>query len=389
MYNDPWTNLGQGAWDVAGQRGGTGQTRAGRRAGADPLPGAEELQEIGAGRVAPVYIVHGPDRYLREEMETALRGAVLAPGWESLNYQVLDGDAVSLDQMVEMAAAPPWGGGGRLLVVRGAPYFRDGASGRGRRRRGGAGDGAADGRTRGEAAFLGYLAAPSPTTCILFDADEEVDASHPLVQAVSACGKVVAARRPGRDGLTAWVAREAARLGKRVAPAVAARLVERCQEDRLLLCRELEKLACYAGERQEITFDDIRAVVGKSREESVFEMLDAVADRDAGRALALLDELLGRGEAPLGILALLARQVRLACHAAGLAEEGLGPDEIAVRLGQKPWVVRRLLRQGASLAESGFPAAFAALLEADLAIKNGSQQPELALAALCVQLSMA
>lgn len=394
---------GEGARAAKAARGSGGGGRSGageaRRGGQPSLPGEEELAAIGAGRVAPAYLVHGADRLLHEEIEAALRQAVLAPGWEDLNCQVWEGRQASLEQLVQSARVPPWGTGGRLLVVRGAAaLLGEEASGGGRRRhaqRVAAKEGDAVPVPSTSAApasaagpLLAYLAVPCPTTCLLFSSDEELDAQHPLVRAVAAAGRVVTARPLDRQALQAWVMRAAERLGKRMDPAAAACLVERCQEERVLLRSELEKLACYAGERVAITRDDVLAVVPKSREESIFEILDAVAERDAGRALLLLEEVLGRGEPPLGVLGLLARNVRLACHARDLAQAGRSADEVARLLGQRPWTVRRLLRQGGVIGEA-VPAAFAALLEADLAIKNGSQQPEVALAALCVKLSLA
>jgi DNA polymerase III delta subunit len=56
----------------------------------------------------------------------------------------------------------------------------------------------------------------------------------------------------------------------------------------------------------------VRAVVGEHRSHEVFELTRAVERRDAAAALSLLERLLGAGEEPLRLLAILAAQARRA-----------------------------------------------------------------------------
>ena len=66
---------------------------------------------------------------------------------------------------------------------------------------------------------------------------------------------------------------------------------------------ELEKLDLYLGQkRREATPADVRLLVPVSRQGVIFELGNAIAQRDLCHSLTLLDQLLKQGETPIGIL---------------------------------------------------------------------------------------
>jgi DNA polymerase-3 subunit delta len=73
--------------------------------------------------------------------------------------------------------------------------------------------------------------------------------------------------------------------------------------ERRLIENELEKIDLYLGAaRREVNAEDVRLLVPLSREGIVFELGNALAERDLNRALSLLDQLLFQGETAIGIL---------------------------------------------------------------------------------------
>jgi DNA polymerase-3 subunit delta len=72
--------------------------------------------------------------------------------------------------------------------------------------------------------------------------------------------------------------------------------------DSRLIVSELEKLDLYLGDRRTIEADDVRVLVPISRQGVIFELGNAVAERNIQRCLDLLDQLLRQGESAIGIL---------------------------------------------------------------------------------------
>lgn len=73
--------------------------------------------------------------------------------------------------------------------------------------------------------------------------------------------------------------------------------------ERRAIENELEKIDLYLGERKRnISADDVRLMVPLSKAGIVFELGNAIAERNLTRALGLLDQLLFQGETPIGMM---------------------------------------------------------------------------------------
>lgn len=89
---------------------------------------------------------------------------------------------------------------------------------------------------------------------------------------------------------------------------------------------ELQKLIFYSGERTTIDAKDIEAVVGKTREDSIFDLTTALAEKNAKAALTALKALLDQGTHHLMILTMISREIRLLLQATILIRSGKLPE---------------------------------------------------------------
>jgi DNA polymerase III subunit delta len=96
------------------------------------------------------------------------------------------------------------------------------------------------------------------------------------------------------------------------------------------IANELEKLFTYVGKRSEVTKEDVRAICSASRQAVIWELTDALGARRASQAIMAVENLLGAGDQPMGILMMLVAQFRLMLLAKDLMQRKL----IAVRDGQ-------------------------------------------------------
>ncbi len=318
--------------------------------------------------MAPVYLIHGPDTVRHEEVLGLLKKAVVPPGLEPLCYQEFSGDELRAAELVSAASTPSFGGGRRLVVVTGDLEFLE-----------------EDSELQ---TLLGFLQSPPDSACVVISTGETLQARHALIKAVGEAGRVIAAPLLNKGDLAVWAKEYAAGLGKRFDGAALTVLMERAEPDRVWLRTELDKLAAFTGDRKVITPQDVDAVTVKSRDESVFDLLDAVMNRNAGRSLLLLRQLLAQGEQPMGLLGLLARQVALVANASRLSGSGQSVDAIAAELKVKPFVVQKALKQSRLLDSEWVAQALESILQADLSIKKGAQPAALALELLVARMIM-
>lgn len=86
----------------------------------------------------------------------------------------------------------------------------------------------------------------------------------------------------------------------------------------------LQILIDYAGERREITAEDVQAVLTRTKKDPLFELTNAVTDRNWDQSLFFLDSLLAGEIHALQILAAIANQVRRLLLAKDFAESSWG-----------------------------------------------------------------
>ena len=72
----------------------------------------------------------------------------------------------------------------------------------------------------------------------------------------------------------------------------------------------LEKLISYVGDRKRITAEDVAFVLKRTKKDPIYELTNAIADRDIDKSLFFLNSLLAENFHPLQILASMTNQIR-------------------------------------------------------------------------------
>ncbi len=168
--------------------------------------------------------------------------------------------------------------------------------------------------------YMAALREGLPGGNILILTAEAADKRKKLYKCIAEVGVVLdltvdgssgrAAEKVRTEVLEGLVKKTMAELGKTIEPKALAVLLERVGFHPVAATLESEKLALFAGERQAITVADINEVVGRTREEAIFELNEAVANQDLGAALLIAGRLREGGTHPLAIIAALRNHLR-------------------------------------------------------------------------------
>jgi DNA polymerase-3 subunit delta len=130
------------------------------------------------------------------------------------------------------------------------------------------------------------------------------------------------------DRLPKWIAHHVqTTLGRSIAPAAATLLIEAVGSDLAQLAVELEKLASYCDD----TIDEraVTDVVGVRRGESLGDLLDAVAAKDAAKALELIPVVLQLPKtAAVSIVMALTTQTLALGYAEAACASGVSPRSL-------------------------------------------------------------
>lgn len=316
--------------------------------------------EIKSGEIASVYVFHGEEAYLQQKAVELLYAALLEPATASFNYDSFDGDTADLTAVVAAAETPPVFSRWRLVVVKNAPSIGEGTGGR-------RGEDAA-----GVNALARYVGNPYPTTCLVLVRPGQLDKRKKLAKALVQHARVIDFAPLSLDDVQRWLVKRAREAGKEFTGAAVRLLTASASAAGLAgLEQECAKLFCYVGERNSITEDDVRNLVTPSAEETVFAVVDAIAEKKAGKAVQGIRTLLQARESPFAVLALLARQLRMILAVDELARDGLAPAAIASRLRIPPFAVQKMLRQRKLLGVQPVMDALEGVLRIDADVKKG------------------
>lgn len=159
-----------------------------------------------------------------------------------------------------------------------------------------------------------------PTPSLLLLTAETVDKRQKLftyikkhgvaVDCTVATGASSSAQQEQKDVLREIMTATLGSFGKSIDPKGAELLFERVGFHPVAVAMESEKLAHYVGENRQITLDDIEMMVGRSREDALFELTDAFSKRQTGKTLAILNRMLEQGMHGLAILAAMRNFLR-------------------------------------------------------------------------------
>lgn len=295
----------------------------------------------------PVYLIYGSEELLLERAARRLRERLAAVADLDFNMETFDGGTSSADQIVNAANTMPFMSERRLVVVRDVDKM--------------------------DAAALESLAAyardPAPYTCLVLIATK-IAKNTKLYKAVAANGVAYEYTAPKRSEYAGEVVRLLRERGKHIAHGPAEALVDLVGRDLRRLDGEADKLAAYVGDAADVTLEDVKQVAAASGSASVFELTDAVGDRDAARSLAVLHRLIQGGESALGLHAMLARHVRALVGARALKARGMSPDSMAPEIGMAPWQARNVARQAGNYTPVQLSVALRGLAAAEEEMKT-------------------
>lgn len=160
-------------------------------------------------------------------------------------------------------------------------------------------------------------------------------------------------------------------------------LLDRVGQDLRRLVGEIDKLEAFAaGRKAALTAEDVAAVSGRGLTAPLYKVSDAFSARRLDTVLALMEDALEDGLAPLLILATLHRAVRQVRGAKALQEARTSQDEIVRRLGLLPFKVRDVLEAARRWSDPELASALRALDVADRRIKLGAEPRSALLAAV-------
>jgi len=156
-------------------------------------------------------------------------------------------------------------------------------------------------------------------------------------------GTVHAYEAPRKRELPGWLVAAARERGIGLAPQAARLLVSRLGESTGRLATELDRLALWAGEGEQIGVEQVEELTVDTSERAGWTLGDAIVARDIEGSVSAADALLAQGEAVTPMIYGMASRLRSAHQAATALQSGRSPREVEAELPMAPYPSKMLV----------------------------------------------
>ena len=293
--------------------------------------------------VKKAYLVSGDDFYLFEKAISMIRSA-LKINFGEMNISYFDDDNFVPIKVVEACDMLPIGDESRLVVIKNVSKVTE----------------------NDKKVLEKYLESPNPSsTLVILDFYGKFESIKRNIDFVDA-------KRMDKMMISRIVFSELERRGKQISPEALDALIEACNSYLTKIMNELDKLCYYTMQGELITKKVIDNLVTKDIEYTVFELTDALSQRNADKSIALLN-LMSKEQ---GTLSLISNHFRRLFY---ISVSDMSNAELATYLGVKEYAILKARKQVNNFSKAQLKKIVNLTEEVDFFTKSGKMQAENAL----------
>ena len=321
-------------------------------------------QDIKSGTFCNSYLLYGEEAYLRKQYRDNLKKALISEV-DTMNCSIFSGKEINVNEVIDLAGTMPFFAEHRVIIVENSGLFKAAANDR-----------------------LIELLKAMPQTSYLIFVEEEVDKRGKLYKAVTAKGYAALCEMQDEATLKKWIMGLLKKENKMITADALNLLLDKTGTNMENIKREVEKLVCYKYFDEGITAEDVEELCTVQIQNRIFDMVEAVAAKNQKTALALYYDLLALKEAPMKILALIARQFHMLLQVREMKQKGYPENEIAQKTGLNPYYLKKKdIPQAAQFPLSKLEAALRACVDAEERVKTGKMPDTMSVELIIVGLS--
>lgn len=328
------------------------------------LSRAELERSLNEGKIQPLYLLSGPERYLRDAAARAITNAALANTllreFNEVSFSLLSDDVRAA---IAAAEQLPMMSDRRVVRIRDFSRLLEAQ----------------------EDVLIAYVVNPVPSTAVIFIADELDKRKKATKTLLDRCTVVDFSPLKDAEAKT-WVMTRLKELKTEADDQVINEIVRLVGTDVQTLFMELDKLASGAADTGRITLPLVEELIGRSRELANWDLTDQLLAGNRKKALETLHRLLEDDAEPLMLLGLIGSNYRkLALGKQVLMHKG--ESQVFKYVYVQPFKQREYLNALRRADAAKLAHAIQLIADVDLAIKTSQATPRLQMEMLVCELA--
>ncbi len=321
------------------------------------------VSAVKSGKITGLYLISGEEKYAIDRLIAFLKSQLVDKNSEALDYYQKDctNSELSIDEFKSLVGSPPFLSRKRVTVIRNSGWW--GAR--------------APSTTKEQDAMKNALTDMPEYACAIFVEDKVDNRKKQLIEAVRENGTLVEISFFSEEQLTKMITDKLGKHGITLPWDSMTSLISRTDSSMRLIDNELTKIILYCTNTKtrkvdltllnQLSVPDVHA--------SVFDMTDAIGQRNVGKALEILNDLVLLKEPIPKIRLMLSRHFR---QLISVKDAGNGAD-IASTMKLHPFVAKKLVSQARGFQLDQLEKLYDLCFETDLMVKNGKMEDRMAM----------
>lgn len=321
------------------------------------------IQDIKNNQFSNIYLLFGSESYLRKQYRDKLKAALVSEN-DAMNCSVFAGKDININEVSDLAGTMPFFAERRVIIIENSGWFKN-----------------------ANEKALELVKNIADTTYIIF-VEEEVDKRGKLYKAIGSKGYAALCEMQDEETLKKWIMGLLKKEKKLITADALNLLLDRTGTNMENIRHEIEKLVCYKYFDEGITAEDVEKLCIVQVQNKIFDMVEAVAQKNQKQALDLYYDLLALKEAPMKILALIARQFNMLLQVKEMKKKGYTEQDIASQTGLNAYYLKKkYIPQSSQFKQHQLEEALKACVEAEENVKTGKMPDILSVELIIVGLS--
>ena len=267
-----------------------------------------------------VLLLYGADTFtIDETLEKIIKFLIVTEN-DEIDFEVIDGESAELNSIVNIATQLPMLSDRRIVVVkRFDKVFKE-------RRK----------KSASSTSITRYLENANDTTILILTVDSsetKLDISKYPYDLIAQKHHYCEFPAVYENQLSGWVVKRFGQLGKSINLETAELIVSQTPANLRSLANEVDKICLYDPAASDITYDYVLNIIGTTRQNTVFELTNAVAQRNSQKAIQIMLNILATSSQEILIITLLRDLFIKLWKLVELSEAGTTRDEMARQIG--------------------------------------------------------
>jgi len=307
----------------------------------------EALPEIKKRKFKPVYYFFGEDTFNLSSTLHKLEESFVPILKSDFDKETIYSEARSINDIVGLATAFPFGSEKKLIIVKEAEKIKD------------------------KKLLKDYAASPTEFTVLAFFHNGSITnlTSEPF-KTLSENEFLFEAKELKGKNLIDWLMSIAEEKGKKLSEENAQVMVDIVGENRNMLEDQLEKICIFLNEKKEISLESIQQVSSELKQFNIFDLQNAIGLKDKSKSLTVAYNLLDNGAEPTFIITMLTRYFTGLAKITELQSKNTPVQEAARIVGTHHFYYPNYVKARTLYSDEMLVEVFRALLKADISIKT-------------------